>query len=47
MNPVVEITALRKSFGANEVLKGIDLKVESGVITWAPRLSRAQTNSCR
>jgi polar amino acid transport system ATP-binding protein len=32
MNPVVEITALRKSFGANEVLKGIDLKVESGEV---------------
>ena len=32
MYPVVEITALRKSFGTNEVLKGIDLKVESGEV---------------
>ncbi|MBG9390308.1 amino acid ABC transporter ATP-binding protein [Caenimonas aquaedulcis] len=32
MRPVVEITALRKSFGTNEVLKGIDLKVESGEV---------------
>ena len=32
MRPIVEITALRKSFGANEVLKGIDLKVESGEV---------------
>jgi ABC-type histidine transport system ATPase subunit len=24
-SPVVEITALRKSYGANEVLKGIDI----------------------
>ncbi|MDB5871751.1 MAG: amino acid transporter, ATP-binding protein, partial [Ramlibacter sp.] len=32
MKPVVEITALRKSFGTNEVLKGIDLKVESGEV---------------
>ena len=29
---VVEITALRKSFGTNEVLKGIDLKVASGEV---------------
>jgi polar amino acid transport system ATP-binding protein len=27
MNPIVDITALRKSYGTNEVLKGIDLKV--------------------
>jgi hypothetical protein len=26
--PIVEITALRKSFGAHEVLKGIDLQVQ-------------------
>ncbi|MEO5670098.1 MAG: amino acid ABC transporter ATP-binding protein [Ramlibacter sp.] len=32
MKPIVEITALRKSFGTNEVLKGIDLKVESGEV---------------
>ena len=32
MNPVVEITALRKSFGTNEVLKGIDLTVQSGEV---------------
>ena len=32
MNPVVEITALRKSFGTNEVLKGIDLAVQSGEV---------------
>ena len=32
MKPVVEITALRKSFGTNEVLKGIDLKVEPGEV---------------
>jgi polar amino acid transport system ATP-binding protein len=32
MMPVVEITALRKSFGPNEVLKGIDLKVASGEV---------------
>ena len=32
MHPVVEITALRKSFGTNEVLKGIDLKVSSGEV---------------
>ena len=30
--PIVEITALRKSFGANEVLKGIDLKVAPGEV---------------
>ncbi len=32
MNAIVEITALRKSFGANEVLKGIDLKVAKGEV---------------
>src|SRR6188768_234113 len=30
--PIVEILALRKSFGANEVLKGIDLKVAAGEV---------------
>lgn len=29
---IVEITALRKSFGTNEVLKGIDLKIEPGEV---------------
>jgi len=28
---IVEIKGLRKRFGANEVLKGIDLAVEPGV----------------
>jgi polar amino acid transport system ATP-binding protein len=32
MKPVVQITALRKSFGANEVLKGIDLTVQCGEV---------------
>ena len=32
MKPVIEITALRKSFGTNEVLKGIDLTVHSGEV---------------
>src|SRR6187402_1409131 len=32
MAPIVEITSLRKSFGPNEVLKGIDLKVERGEV---------------
>jgi polar amino acid transport system ATP-binding protein len=32
MLPIVEISALRKSFGANEVLKGIDLKVTRGEV---------------
>lgn len=32
MRPIVEITALRKSFGTNEVLKGIDLKVAAGEV---------------
>ncbi|MDP3628010.1 MAG: amino acid ABC transporter ATP-binding protein [Hydrogenophaga sp.] len=30
--PIVQITALRKSFGSNEVLKGIDLKVARGEV---------------
>jgi polar amino acid transport system ATP-binding protein len=30
--PIVDITALRKSYGANEVLKGIDLKVQRGEV---------------
>src|SRR6188768_4116120 len=30
--PIVEILALRKSFGANEVLKGIDLEVKAGEV---------------
>jgi polar amino acid transport system ATP-binding protein len=32
MTTVVDITGLRKSFGANEVLKGIDLAVQSGEV---------------
>lgn len=32
MKPVIEITALRKSFGTNEVLKGIDLTVQRGEV---------------
>jgi polar amino acid transport system ATP-binding protein len=32
MKPIVQITALRKSFGANEVLKGIDLQVGAGEV---------------
>ena len=32
MNPIVEIKALRKSFGTNEVLKGIDLQVQPGEV---------------
>ncbi len=32
MPPIVDIAALRKSFGANEVLKGIDLKVAPGEV---------------
>jgi polar amino acid transport system ATP-binding protein len=32
MNAIVDITALRKSFGTNEVLKGIDLKVQPGEV---------------
>jgi ABC-2 type transport system ATP-binding protein len=31
-NPIVNITNLRKSFGFDEVLKGIDLKIDSGQI---------------
>ena len=30
--PIVEISGLRKSFGTNEVLKGIDLNVEPGEV---------------
>ena len=30
--PIVDITALRKSYGSNEVLKGIDLKVQRGEV---------------
>ena len=30
--PIVEIAGLRKSFGTNEVLKGIDLQVEAGEV---------------
>ncbi|KQP02367.1 amino acid ABC transporter ATP-binding protein [Pseudorhodoferax sp. Leaf265] len=30
--PIVEINGLRKSYGANEVLKGIDLKVQPGEV---------------
>src|SRR3954453_11360554 len=30
--PVVRITALRKSYGSNEVLKGIDLDVRRGEV---------------
>ncbi len=32
MAPIVDITGLRKSFGTNEVLKGIDLKVQRGEV---------------
>ena len=32
MKPIVDITALRKSYGANEVLKGIDLRVAAGEV---------------
>ena len=32
MRPIVDIAALRKSFGANEVLKGIDLQVTPGEV---------------
>src|SRR5688572_20104181 len=32
MTTVVEISGLRKSFGTNEVLKGIDLAVQSGEV---------------
>jgi polar amino acid transport system ATP-binding protein len=30
--PIVQITALRKSYGSNEVLKGIDLTVRRGEV---------------
>ena len=30
--PIIQITGLRKSFGANEVLKGIDLAVQPGEV---------------
>ena len=30
--PIVDITALRKSYGSNEVLKGIDLRVRKGEV---------------
>jgi polar amino acid transport system ATP-binding protein len=32
VNPIVNITGLRKSFGTNEVLKGIDLQVQRGEV---------------
>lgn len=32
MSPIVEIAGLRKSFGTNEVLKGIDLAVQPGEV---------------
>ena len=32
IRPIVEITALRKSYGTNEVLKGIDLQVAQGEV---------------
>ncbi len=32
MSPIVEVSGLRKSFGANEVLKGIDLQVQPGEV---------------
>ena len=32
MSPIVEIQGLRKSFGSNEVLKGIDLQVDKGEV---------------
>lgn len=32
MSPIVEIAQLRKSFGPNEVLKGIDLQVQRGEV---------------
>ena len=30
--PIVDIRALRKSYGSNEVLKGIDLQVKPGEV---------------
>ena len=32
MTPIVDIQGLRKSYGSNEVLKGIDLKVKAGEV---------------
>src|SRR3954468_23541097 len=32
MLPIVDIAGLRKSFGSNEVLKGIDLQVQPGEV---------------
>src|SRR6476620_6362163 len=32
MQPIVDIRALRKSYGAQEVLKGIDLQVQRGEV---------------
>ena len=32
MNPIIETRNLRKSFGENEILKGIDLKVNKGEV---------------
>ena len=32
VRPVIEIAGLRKSFGTNEVLKGIDLAVTPGEV---------------
>ena len=32
MNTIVQVSGLRKSFGSNEVLKGIDLQVEAGEV---------------
>jgi len=32
-DPIVEVAGVRKSFGANHVLKGVDLPVERGLIT--------------
>ncbi len=32
-DPIVEVDGVRKSFGANHVLKGVDLVVERGLIT--------------
>ena len=37
-HPIVEIHQLRKSFGANEVLKGIDLQVARGEVRLRRRL---------
>ncbi|MFP3588920.1 ATP-binding cassette domain-containing protein, partial [Paraburkholderia sp. SIMBA_055] len=32
MSAVIEVTGLRKAYGSNEVIKGIDLSVESGEV---------------